>query len=56
MLTTASDQYDVIEAMKLQRMRLAKDQGLRPWTPGFQRRSADAFERSTVPAQTGVDR
>lgn len=33
MLRTAPDADDVIEAMKLQRMRLAKDQGLRPWTP-----------------------
>jgi hypothetical protein len=33
MLGTAPDPHDVIEAMKLQRMRLAKDQGLRPWTP-----------------------
>lgn len=43
MLKTAPDSVDVIEAMKLQRIRLAKDQGLRPWTPGSQRPSADVL-------------
>lgn len=33
MLETAASPADLIDAMKVQRIRLAKDQGLRPWEP-----------------------
>lgn len=34
MLASAATPTDLIDAMKVQRIRLAKDQGLRPWEPG----------------------
>jgi len=37
MLEAAASSADLIDAMKVQRMRLAKDQGLRPWEPGASR-------------------
>jgi hypothetical protein len=33
MLEAAASPADLIDAMKMQRIRLAKDQGLRPWEP-----------------------
>ncbi len=33
MLDPAASPTDLIDAMKVQRIRLAKDQGLRPWEP-----------------------
>lgn len=47
MLRCTPDAQDLIDAMKVQRMRLAKDQGLRPWEPPVAR------EQIVFGAETG---
>lgn len=35
LLITSPESSDIIDAMKVHRIRLAKDQGLRPWQPQY---------------------
>lgn len=57
MLRAAPESYDVIEAMKLQRMRLAKDLGLHLWapkTPVGQIKSLHPWPGQIPPGGTGA--
>jgi hypothetical protein len=52
-LVTSPEPADVIDAMKMHRIRLSKDQGLRPWEPANitsrNRSVADGFRNSSHP-------
>jgi hypothetical protein len=52
-LVTSPEPADVIDAMKVHRIRLSKDQGLRPWEPSNStsrnRTAADSFTNSSHP-------
>ncbi|MDQ1813529.1 class I SAM-dependent methyltransferase [Massilia sp. CCM 9210] len=52
LLTDRAQAFDVIDAMKVHRIRLAKDQGLRPWEPKRMASVADMTVPS--PHHTGV--